>query len=112
MISSGKLGSYLKRVGAVTPDEVLKLLNIATWFRCMSQEECQHLIPNIELRNDFSLDKEEDILVRLEIDDGADLIGLHDRYELKNRLKEYKRSATIKHLGAIGNLSKLSGFRS
>lgn len=111
VVSSRKLKAYQDDTKVPTTQEMLELLNAATFFRCMSQSDSQQLIRDVELRDGFSTDDEEDVLVCLEVEDGADLIDVPSRYELKNRLQERVRRVDLVRSGAIGNALSLKGFK-
>jgi hypothetical protein len=92
--------------------EAEQLISIASSFRCLAWDGVQRLLEDLQLRDTFSTLDEEDVLVILDVSDGGDCIGVQNRFELKNRLRNPPRSIQLSRRGAIGDPTQLLGFNS
>jgi len=108
VIEARKIGAYQPNTELTTPD-VLQLLSIATFFRCMSPETSKNVFIETEFHDSISTDDVE-LLVFLEIKPGGNLIDVQSRYELRDRIQDYRRTISIVRQGAIGNSLGLKGF--
>jgi hypothetical protein len=88
------------------------LISIASSFCCLARDGAPPQFENLRLQKEFSTLDEADVLVVLEVDDGSDCIGVHSRFELKNRLRKPPRQIRLAQRAAIGDSSQLVGFHS
>ncbi|HYH67638.1 MAG TPA: hypothetical protein VD866_23270 [Urbifossiella sp.] len=85
---------------AVAPDRLLHLVGAATYFRAAPPDAALAEEGRTELANGTP-DPDQDVYVRIDVADGADLFVAPTRYALKTALLDAPRAGTVERVAAL-----------
>ncbi|MCW9681649.1 hypothetical protein FJR41_012745 [Dolichospermum planctonicum UHCC 0167] len=91
-------------------DELIYLIDNASYFLCTSVKVADANEQNLEITDDnISSDSIREVYIRININDGRNMINQDVRFSLKNNLPS-QADCTVKKLACLGNLSGLEKF--
>ena len=91
-------------------DELIYLIDNASYFLCTSVKVADSNEQNLEITDDnISSDSIREVYIRININDGRNMINQDVRFSLKNNLP-IQADCTVKKLACLGNLSGLEKF--
>ncbi len=91
-------------------DELIYLIDNASYFLCTSVKVADANEQNLEITDDnISSDSIREVYIRININDGRNMINQDVRFSLKNNLP-IQADCTVKKLACLGNLSGLEKF--
>ena len=91
-------------------DELRNLIDNASYFLCTSVKVADANEQNLEITDDnISSDSIREVYIRININDGRNMINQDVRFSLKNNLP-IQADCTVKKLACLGNLSGLEKF--
>jgi len=91
-------------------DELRNLIDNASYFLCTSVKVADSNEQNLEITDDnISSDSIREVYIRININDGRNMINQDVRYSLRNNLP-IQADCTVKKLACLGNLSGLEKF--
>lgn len=91
-------------------DELIYLIDNASYFLCTSVKVADANEQNLEITDDnISSDSIREVYIRININDGRNMINQDVRYSLRNNLP-IQADCTVKKLACLGNLSGLEKF--
>jgi hypothetical protein len=91
-------------------DELIYLIDNASYFLCTSVKVADSNEQNLEITDDnISSDSRREVYIRININDGRNMINQDVRYSLRNNLP-IQADCTVKKLACLGNLSGLEKF--
>lgn len=91
-------------------DELIYLIDNASYFLCTSVKVADANEQNLEITDDnISSDSIREVYIRININDGRNMINQDVRFSLKNKLP-IQADCTVKKLACLGNLSGLEKF--
>lgn len=91
-------------------DDLRNLIDNASYFLCTSVKVADSNEQNLEITDDnISSDSRREVYIRININDGRNMINQDVRYSLRNNLP-IQADCTVKKLACLGNLSGLEKF--
>ncbi|MFO0051678.1 MAG: hypothetical protein ACK53Q_01900, partial [Dolichospermum sp.] len=91
-------------------DELIYLIDNASYFLCTIVKVADSNEQNLEITDDnISSDSIREVYIRININDGRNMINQDVRFSLKNNLP-IQANCTVKKLACLGNLSGLEKF--
>jgi len=110
LIVPAKIVSSLQVDSVLSASDVEHLINNTSYFLCTTPKAANQNEQNLELINDYiSPDGQREVYLRIDINDGQDLIDKKITYTLKTNLPNNEKFI-IKKLACLKNLSGLAVF--
>ncbi len=109
VIPANKLGSETKKDMVIS--DAIRFIDAAVYFACFPMDTAKEIETKLDLKEDqILLDSAQDIYVRLETEDGDDLIGATLKFSLKKSLRNKPRDFKITKIRLLDKLRGLDKF--